>query len=165
MRWTEEEALKHGYKQDKNGEWYIPSPASSSSPLAQAKTNQAAITAAIDIRVRDSRQMPVSKRGNKDASRGILKTGKKRASKSRKSLSRENEAGKRWRIRITNFRVADFDSDNIYAKWYVDELSKRGVIPDDSSKYVDCTSKWVVPVTTKEEERTLVEVYEYAYCE
>ena len=165
MRWTEEEALKHGYKQDKNGEWYIPSPASSSSPLAQAKENQAPVTTAVDIRVRDSRQMPVGKRGKKNAGGRKNASNKKRKSASRSSLSRENETGKRWRIRVTSFRVADFDSDNIYAKWYIDELPKRGIIPDDSSKYVDCTSKWVVPVATKEEERTLVEVYEYAYCE
>ena len=158
------ELLALGYEQGPDGNYY-PANDPRLKALKQAEKNQAPVTTAVNIRVRDSRPLPVDKQSKNNDSKRKNATGKKRKSKSRLSLCRENETGKRWRIRVTNFRVADFDSDNLYPKHYIDELVKRGVIPDDSSKYVDCTSKWIVPVTTKEEERTLVEVYEYDYRE
>lgn len=151
------ELLAMGFVKDENGNYYKPD-----SP-GKAKTIKAQEATASNLRVRDSRPVPTSEQGDKDARGGLLKTGKERKKQGRKSVSRENETGKRWRIRVTNYRVANFDSDNIYAKWYIDELKKQGIIPDDGLKYVDCTTKWAVPVSTPEEERTLVEVYEYDY--
>lgn len=162
IRWTEEEAKQRGYKQDDKGDWHSPK-ASRTSPLKEAKKVEAQLCDAINLRLRDSGQSALSKSSQGDDSKGKNGTSQKRTQKSRKSLSRENDAGKRYRIRVTSFRLRDFDPDNIYSKWYVDQLVKAKIIPDDSSKYVDCVTKWVIPVATAEEERTLVEVYEYDY--
>lgn len=163
FRTDDESSLKAlGYIEGADGNYYKPGDPRLKT-LNQAKTYQAKETTAVDIRVRDSGQNSVNQRRKGNDGKGKKPTGKKRESKSRSSLSRENETGKRYRIRVTSFRVSDFDSDNLTPKYEIDQLWKEGIIPEDSSKYVDCTSKWVVPVATPEEERTLVEVYEYDY--
>ena len=48
------------------------------------------------------------------------------------------------------------DPDNLCPKWYIDELTKAGIIPDDSSKYIQEFRKKVVK--TKDEEYTLIRI-------
>jgi hypothetical protein len=150
IRFTEEEAKRLGFKQDSKGDWHN-----------ESSIKKAECRVAKNISVRDSGKVPTAQQrhGNDGSREGKAKKSSKKTRLL--SLGGENDVGKRYRIRVTSYRVADADPDNIVTKWYIDELVKAKIIPGDSSKYVDCVSKWVSPVATPEEERTLVEVFEY----
>jgi hypothetical protein len=52
------------------------------------------------------------------------------------------------------------DPDNIFPKYILDELVRREVIPDDSSRYIRWIRKGVFKVETREEEKTIIQVVE-----
>ena len=62
-------------------------------------------------------------------------------------------------IEVISRRCRHCDPDNLCPKWYIDELVRAKVIPDDSSKYIIRFVKKVRLVKTKEEEQTIIRIY------
>lgn len=65
-----------------------------------------------------------------------------------------------YKIVITSYRRRAFDPDNIWGKPYIDEIVAAGVIPDDSSDYVELIAKRVIRVKDPQHERTVIEVFQ-----
>lgn len=66
----------------------------------------------------------------------------------------------RCRIVVTAYYRRHVDPDNICPKYFIDKLKGFGIIPDDSSKYVESFEKRVVVVENWEPEVTDIEVFE-----
>lgn len=136
MRWTEEEAEQAGLKKDDNGNWHYPKPAEAS------KTNSKNSDSG-----KMSKREPIEDRDVQ----GLSEDGEE---------AQKDGSGGGFQIFITSFRHRDFDPDNLYPKWYIDQIVKGGIIPDDSSKYVDFVGKRVVVIPTDKPECTLIDVYQ-----
>jgi len=136
IRWTEEEARAFGCRKDRKGNWKPPERRDSGSTVSQAG---------------DPRVVSESKRNVQRKAKPKRKDGTKE-----KGVSK-GERGPRFRIIVTSYRQRDADPDNIIPKWYIDEIVRAGLIPDDSLKYVESILKQVV--VSKDEPKTVIEVF------
>lgn len=71
----------------------------------------------------------------------------------------KNASGAKYKIIVIARKIRGVDPDNLCPKYFIDEIVKAGIIPDDSSKYVESIEKRVEKVKTKEEEKTIIEIY------
>lgn len=74
--------------------------------------------------------------------------------KETKRASRET-----YKIIVIARKIRGVDPDNLAPKYFIDEIVRAGIIPDDSSKYIESIEKRVEKVKTKEEEKTIIEIY------
>lgn len=106
----------------------------------------------LKVKAEDSRAVPQSKR----AARQVVAADTKREKET-------TDSGKScYRIVIISKRVnaLNFDSDNVVAKWAIDEMVKAGLLENDSTAYVESTLKMCKKVETAAEEETIIEVYQ-----
>lgn len=141
IRFSEEEALRAGFRRSPKGEWYMPAPGGGP-PTSFLNRNTGQVSE-WQRRVRGQGEGKARKKKNVPERR-------------RASLHRD---GERYEIFVTAFCYRDTDPDNIIPKWFIDELVRQGVIPDDSSKYVRNIFKEVEVIGSEEKERTLIEVF------
>lgn len=62
--------------------------------------------------------------------------------------------GCKFKIYVTSYTRFHTDPDNIFPKYFIDELVRAGILPDDSSRYISSIEKEVIIVKEKNEERT-----------
>jgi len=147
IRWTEEEAIEHGFRKDKKGNWYLPQavkPGPKSSP-------------------NNSRSLPQPKPSIRNETKRSNAPKKTRKKSSQKRLKRASERDysrfkcdcPRFKIYVKSYRKRHLDPDNLCPKWYIDEIVKAGYLPDDSSKYVESIEK---SVEKDSDERTVITV-------
>lgn len=60
----------------------------------------------------------------------------------------------KYRLCYQSFRCRPHDPDNSVTKFTTDQLRYSGIIPDDTSEYVELQVKPDIKVSTKSEERT-----------
>ena len=77
----------------------------------------------------------------------------------RKSKAKETHQ-RSYAIEVISYSLRHRDPDNLCAKWTIDELSRNGIIPDDSSKWIKWIKKSVVKISKPEKEKFEVIVYE-----
>lgn len=104
------------------------------------------------VRDKNSGTLPKPKPNKRDEQKRSNETEKGGASESKKGSRKD-----RFVLAVTSYRTRDMDPDNLVPKWYIDELVKAEIIPDDSSKYIEGIFKSVVPGA--EEEYTTIKVY------
>lgn len=66
----------------------------------------------------------------------------------------DSAASRRFTIGVVAFRKREMDPDNLVPKWYIDALVDAGVIPDDSSRYIN--GVWKSVQRTRGEEYTKI---------
>lgn len=135
IRWTEAEAREHGFRQDSDGEWYHPDRHSSSGRISSPR------------RSHHPRAVSESKPNVHGAAPAAIKTAKR--------TEDESKDGD-YRIFVVAYRRRHVDPDNLCPKWYIDELVKANILPDDSSKYIESITKKVVVSRGQEETRIFV---------
>lgn len=143
LRWTEEEAKAHGYRKDAKGEWYWPS--SFNRPDGRPVRARG-----LEQKLRDNDPGPVSE------SECSVREEPEEQTTLKKAGEAENQASI-FRIVVIAYRKRHLDPDNLCPKWYIDELVKQNIIPDDSSRYVQAIEKRVMKTTGPE--RTVIQVY------
>lgn len=141
MRWTEQEAKSVGFVQDKNGEWHLPK---------QKKP---------ETFVDNSREVPLAEHRFRKSPERCAEEEKGRKEEGERLHRRADIKGRVY-FRVVAYCARISDPDNLCPKWYIDEIVKAGLLPDDSSVYVAGILKEVVKVKKKSEERTLIEMYE-----
>ncbi len=87
-----------------------------------------------------------------DPSNGI-----KAKAKGKKRVKAESKG--KYRIVVTARRVRAIDPDNVFCKFAIDELVRAGVLPDDSSKFIEEITKKVEKVKSSSDEATIIEVW------
>lgn len=144
FRLSEEEAIELGLRKDKNGDWH------SNNDRRRAGD-------------RSRREVGASVRHDPPPRVSDLERNPRREDPAPVSDSKVYESsGKacdRFRIIVTVYCSRKEDSDNVYPKHFIDLLIRAGIMPDDSSKWVASTEKKIEQVQTKEEERTIIEIY------
>jgi hypothetical protein len=75
----------------------------------------------------------------------------------------KSEKGYKFDVRIVSYRKRHLDPDNLCPKWYIDEIVRAGLIPDDSSRYIRFVIKQVV--VGKGEERTVIKIFRHEVSE
>src|SRR5690606_35469426 len=137
IRWTEEEARAYGLVQNAKGEW-------------QQKGSRSGGNASLPRR--DSREVPAPQQ-----------TEEREAPRAAENPDGREGCGEgRYRIDVEVHRLRKIDPDNLCPKWFIDELVRHGVLPDDSSDYIAAIEKRVVRVKRKEDEKTVIEIWEAA---
>lgn len=131
INWTEEDARKFGFVKDAKGNWH----------------RKAA------VRSNDTRKVSGAERVPR------VSAEKKTAAKEGSKAS-SDDSNRRFRVVITSYRWHHLDPDNVFAKFFLDELVTRGILPTDSSTHVDEVAKRVVKINPTQEERTVIEIYE-----
>ena len=135
--WTEEELHALGYQEDADGVFrqrdFAKTPTRRDLPLH---------------RDQDSGQMPKPKQDNGDEAQ--------RSNGPKKRGKNKSQGDPQFTIEVTSYRRRNMDPDNLCPKWYIDECTRAGLIPDDSSKYVKEFKKKVIQ--TKGEEYTLIKI-------
>lgn len=82
------------------------------------------------LRSRDTSSLSNPKRATKNVDKG--------------KNSPPSEDAKTFRIEVVSYRRQHTDPDNLVPKTWIDCIVQRGVIPDDSSKYISSIVKRVV---------------------
>lgn len=72
---------------------------------------------------------------------------------------RQEEDQRCIRIVIIARRCRDIDPDNIWPKWFIDEIVRAGIIKEDSSRYIEGIYKTVEKVSREEDESTIIELW------
>lgn len=83
----------------------------------------------------------------------------KRGDGTKKRAKRVSAKGNQFTIIVDSYRRRHMDPDNLCPKWYIDEIVKAGIIPDDSSRYIREVKKRVHKV--KDEEYTKVTIIKW----
>lgn len=156
VRWTEEEARDYGFFKDRKGNWHSPAmdpvlPAGRSRNLSESKQV---------VQWEITEPLKGKKRVKRESEQSIGHAGSGRATDSSGPASRGGIEPE-YRIVITTFSRRHRDLDNIVPKVIIDEIVKRGVLPDDSSKYIESITHRFVKIGKKEEENTVIEIYKY----
>lgn len=97
------------------------------------------------------RQMPQSKPS--------VQPEQKRHDETQKRDEKDSKRRDQFSIVVTSFRKRHMDPDNLCPKWYIDELVRAKIIPDDSSRYIKEIKKQVVK--TKGEEYTTIKIIKW----
>jgi len=146
IRWTEEEAISKGFRKDANGWWAKPEP----------KNGQKVFPSSFGGRLRNphidnSDEVSIDKRNVRDESGGEAKSeeGVKVVSKG---------CGRKFEITVTSFSRFHSDPDNLFPKYFIDELVRASLLDGDSSRNISWIKKQVVKVKSEEEERTEIVV-------
>ncbi len=74
-------------------------------------------------------------------------------------VRRKAESQNSYRIVVIAKRKRAIDPDNIFPKWFIDELVRAGYIEDDSSSYVSEIVKRVERVAKGQSEETVIEIW------
>ena len=83
----------------------------------------------------------------------------KRSDEIKERAKRSSKGGDQFTIIVDSYRKRYMDPDNLCPKWYIDEIVKAGIIPDDSSRYVKEVKKRVHVV--KDEEFTRITIVKH----
>lgn len=96
-------------------------------------------------------------------SRDTRKVSPPKRTPERREVKREDDAREEnqrlVRIEVVSIRRQHCDPDNLVPKWWLDCIVEKGVIPDDSSKYISSIVKRVV-VSKDIPEMTLIRIWE-----
>lgn len=136
-RWTEEEAIAYGFRKNAKGEWESPKLHEVKQPLL--------------FQGGDSELVPKFK--------PRIRKQTKRKDAVKKRTETDSEKSDKFRIVVTSYRKRHADPDNICPKWYIDEIVRAGIMPDDISKYVLSVEKRVR--VTKQEPKTVIEIFRH----
>jgi hypothetical protein len=129
--WKEDDLRKHGYEPTADGRRWRQKP-------------KAAAVSTPD----DSGAVPKPKRCVRRKTQGPDGVEKSRKGK--------GGTGVKFRIVVTSYRNRHCDPDNLCPKYYIDEIERAGLIPDDSSEYITEVVKRVRVI--KGEPKTVIEV-------
>lgn len=150
IRFTEEDAIKAGWKKDAKGNWSKVS-VSSAHPRQVSKLESGAQQQKKGSHGSQGEDVRGREEGNGGSSGAPGVRGASRAVHSDQA---------RYRIVVTAYCRRDTDPDNLCPKWFVDRLKEFGVMPDDSSVYVSEFVKRVVKIENWQPEQTMIEVFE-----
>lgn len=158
---SEEEAYNLGFRKDSNGNWSKPPEKSKNSPSKKNIRPE-------NTRKSDGTKRVTSGRTTKKQEGAVQSLGSEEKGDSKKAKKRSNSGTKgvrehpRYKIVVIAKRMnaTRFDPDNLIPKWYIDEIVRAGVIPDDKTKYIESVEKMVKRANSKEDEETIIEIYQ-----
>lgn len=131
LRWTEEEAKRAGFRKTTKGDWIY--------------------ERQVTVRVNHPSSLPQSKCD--------LRGEAKRPAKAKKAPQADSKGTNSFTLEVISYSHRHRDPDNLCPKWYVDELVRAGILPDDSSRFIRAITKSVVKITKEETEKTIIRVY------
>lgn len=150
IRFTEEEAKAYGFIKV-NGDW-VRGDKKTSRPNPHSTT--------LPITKSDSSIVAKEQNERKERTKTRSKKSHRIINDRTNHNDKESVSDRIYKINVISYRVRLCDPDNLVPKYYIDEMVRAGIIPDDSSKYIQSIEKKVIKVKKTEEEKTVIEVWQ-----
>lgn len=132
LRWTEEEAKRAGFRKTAKGDWIY--------------------ERQVTVRVNNPSPLPQSERN--------IRRETKRPTKAKAPVQADSKGTNSFTLEVISYSHRHRDPDNLCPKWYIDEMVRAGILPDDSSRFIRAITKSVVKITKEENEKTIIRVYQ-----